>query len=93
MTTLSERYERFRTAIASGRVPSVRTRDPEPEPRSCTVCGVDIDRHRRRLFPRAVTCSAPCSLRHGEREQRRRSRDYQRSRRAALKTMRTGEHR
>ena len=75
-------------ALREGRHAPVRPAPPpppEPEPRPCVICESTLTAERVRRYPRALTCSADCSIEHQVRLNRVIGRDSQRRRRARRK--------
>ena len=58
---------------------------PAPETRPCVICESTLTAERVRRYPRALTCSADCSIEHQVRLNRVIGRDSQRRRRARRK--------
>ena len=87
---LNDRYRGVLDALREGRhAPVLRTPAPAPSPapetRPCVICESTLTAERVRRYPRALTCSADCSIEHQVRLNRVIGRDSQRRRRARRK--------
>ena len=71
-------------ALREGR-PAPVLPSPAPETRPCVICESTLTAERVRRYPRALTCSADCSIEHQVRLNRVIGRDSQRRRRARRK--------
>ena len=81
---LNDRSRAVLDALREGRhAPVLRT--PAPETRPCVICESTLTAERVRRYPRALTCSADCSIEHQVRLNRVIGRDSQRRRRARRK--------
>ena len=85
---LNDRSRGVLDALREGRhAPVLRTPAPSPAPetRPCVICESTLTAERVRRYPRALTCSADCSIEHQVRLNRVIGRDSQRRRRARRK--------
>ena len=81
---LNDRSRAVLDALREGRHAPVLP-SPAPETRPCVICESTLTSERVRRYPRALTCSADCSIEHQVRLNRVIGREGQRRRRAQRK--------